>query len=97
MSFVKLTSLFLVSSDSTLRRNLMSSGEEVGIITDGWFEFIRDSNAESSSTVDVTGLETADPTPSTPLLTDGVFSESLHSSSSPGKRQKTVVSFFINN
>lgn len=89
MSFVKLTSLFLVSSDNTLSRNLMSSGDEVGIITDG-FELIRD-RAESSSTVDVTGLETADPPPSTPLLTDGVFSESLHSSSSPESKRTVFI------
>lgn len=79
MSSVRLTRRFLVSSESTLRRTLMSSLllEDVGLSLGG-------GRLDSSSTIDgAIGLDTADPPPSTPLLTDGVFSESLHSSSSP--------------
>ena len=69
-------------SESTLRRNLISSSlieDDAGLSLGGGGKL------ESSSTGGATGLDTADPPapPSTPLLTDGVFSESLHSSSSP--------------
>lgn len=84
MSSVRLASRFLASSDSTLRRNLMSS-LAVLIEDDAGLSLGGGGKLESSSTTGATGLETADPPPSTPLLTDGVFSESLHSSSSPVK------------
>lgn len=64
----------------------MSSATEFGVIT-GKTELSLGGGGKlnSSSTAGAEGLETAEPPPSTPLLTDGVFSESLHSSSSPKK------------
>lgn len=47
-----------------------------------------DVELDSSSVAVVPGLGKLEPPPSTPLFTDGVFSESLHSSSSPEKIKK---------
>ena len=55
----------------------------VSLGSGGWFE--------SSSTAGAAGLDTAEPPPSTPLLTDGVFSESLHSSSSPVSKKNIHI------
>lgn len=87
MSSVRLVRRFR-SSVNTLRRSLRSSLTEeltednVGLSLGGG------GTLDSSSTAGATGLDTADPPPSTPLLTDGVFSESLHSSSSPESQGK---------
>lgn len=95
MSSVRLARRFLVSSESTLRRSLMSSlaqelvEDDVGLSRGGGGKL------ESSSTTGATGLDTADPPPSTPLLTDGVFSESLHSSSSPGTETEILINLKI--
>jgi len=84
ISSVRLARRFLVSSDSALRRSLMSSLAEELVEEDAGLSLGGGGKLESSSiTGGATGLDTADPPPSTPLLTDGVFSESLHSSSSP--------------
>lgn len=73
---------------STLNRCFMSSAAELNTILfeeeEEAFSLGGGGKLESSSTfVAPTGLDTAEPPPSTPLLTDGVFSESLQSSSSP--------------
>ena len=82
---MRLASRFRASSERTLSLNLISSAAEFAITTDeeGGFSLGGGGKLDSSSTIGAIGLETADPPPSTPLLTEGVFSESLHSSSSP--------------
>lgn len=93
MSSVRLTRRFLVSSESTLRRSLISSLAEELVEDDGGLSLGGGGKLESSSTTGgAIGLDTADPPPSTPLLTDGVFSESLHSSSSPEIKSKRCLS-----
>lgn len=93
MSSVRLTRRFLVSSESTLRRSLISSLAEELVEDDGGLSLGGGGKLESSSTTGgAIGLDTADPPPSTPLLTDGVFSESLHSSSSPEIKNKRHLS-----
>ena len=86
ISSVKLESRFLASSESTLNRNRISSATEFADVTGTMLLSLGGGGKlDSSSKAGAEGLDTADPPPSTPLLTDGVFSESLHSSSSPEK------------
>lgn len=93
MSSVRLTRCFLVSSERTLKRSLMSSLVEELVEDDAGLSLGGGGKLESSSTTGgAIGLDTADPPPSTPLLTDGVFSESLHSSSSPEIKHKRYLS-----
>lgn len=96
MSSVRLTRRFLVSSESTLKRSLISSLVEELVEDDAGLSLGGGGKLESSSTTGgAIGLDTADPPPSTPLLTDGVFSESLHSSSSPEIKNKRRLSMEI--
>ena len=78
-------SRFLASSGraaAALSLSLMSSDARLAATT--WLSRGGGGRPTSSSSASwPVGLETAEPPPSRPLLTDGVFSESLHSSSSP--------------